>query len=125
MVEYQAHVGRVFAALADPTRRAIVEQLARTSRRRVTDIAESFPMSLNAVSKHLRVLENSGVLVRQREGRVHYCSLDPNAFSAPTEWMNEQRRFWEQRLDAMEAMFIRRKRSRRAIDRQSEGETEK
>lgn len=109
MVEYQQRIGVVFAALADPTRREIVHRLARTERMRVTEIAASFPVSLAAVSKHVRVLENSGLLRRERIGREHYCSLNAAALRGPAAWMAAQRHCWEGRLDAMEAMFARRR----------------
>jgi DNA-binding transcriptional ArsR family regulator len=109
MVEYSRHLGGVFFALADPTRRAIVERLARSGRVRVTEIASDFPVSLNAVSKHLQVLERSGLLSRERAGREHYFSLDARALRQPLAWMEQQREFWERRLDEMEAMFVRRR----------------
>ena len=70
-----ARLDAVFAALADPTRRAIIERLSR-SEARVTEVAEPFPMSLNAVSKHIRVLEASGVIERHRRGRDHILSVN-------------------------------------------------
>jgi DNA-binding transcriptional ArsR family regulator len=69
-----ARLDAVFAALADPTRRAIIERLSR-SEARVTEVAEPFHMSLNAVSKHIRVLEASGVIERRRKGRDHILSI--------------------------------------------------
>jgi DNA-binding transcriptional ArsR family regulator len=95
----------VFGALADPTRRAIVERLTNGHRLAVTELAADFPISLNAVSKHLKVLERSGLLRREIEGRVHYCSLAPTALQTPAEWIRKNRKFWETRLDALGAFM--------------------
>src|SRR5580704_11488812 len=91
----------VFAALADPTRRAIIERLSR-GEARVTDVAEPFHMSLNAVSKHIRVLEASGVIERHRKGRDHILSINTHSLDEIDDWIERTRRYWAQRLDAME-----------------------
>jgi len=89
-----------FAALADPTRRRIVSRLAR-GRARVTDLAEPFDMSLNAVSKHLKVLERAGLVHRQRDGREHYLRLRPAPLRDVATWVARYERFWTERLDAL------------------------
>jgi len=94
----------VFAALADPTRRAIIKRLS-VSEARVTEIAEPFPMSLNAVSKHIRVLEASGVIERRRQGRDHILSINPHSLDEVDGWIETTRRFWGVRLDAMERVL--------------------
>jgi DNA-binding transcriptional ArsR family regulator len=94
----------VFAALADPTRRAIIERLSR-SEARVTEIAKPFPMSLNAVSKHIRVLEASGVVARHRKGRDHILSINTRSLDEIDGWIERTRRYWEKRLDAMERLL--------------------
>jgi len=99
-----ARLDAVFAALADPTRRAIIERLSR-GEARVTDLAEPFPMSLNAVSKHIRVLEVSGVVARHRKGRDHILSINPGSLDEIDNWIDATRRFWNQRLDAMERLL--------------------
>jgi len=99
-----ARLDAVFAALADPTRRAIIERLSR-SEARVTEIAEPFPMSLNAVSKHIRVLEASGVVARRREGRDHILSINTSSLDEIDGWIARTRRYWEERLDAMEDLL--------------------
>jgi DNA-binding transcriptional ArsR family regulator len=96
-----ARLDAVFAALADPTRRAIIERLSR-SEARVTELAEPFHMSLNAVSKHIRVLETSGVVERQRKGRDHILSINTRSLDEIDGWIVRMRRYWEKRLDAME-----------------------
>ena len=94
----------VFAALADPTRRAIIERLSRGPAR-VTELAEPFDMSLNAVSKHIRVLEASGVIERRRKGRDHILSINTNSLNEADGWIEQTRRYWENRLDAMESLL--------------------
>src|SRR5215470_20444554 len=83
----------VLAALSDRTRRAIVIRLAERDAR-VTEVAEPFAMSLNAVSKHIRVLERAGVLKRRVVGRNHYLSVDLQALASIEEWMQRTRAFW-------------------------------
>src|SRR5271167_3033620 len=99
-----AHLDAVFAALADPTRRSIIESLTR-GEARVTELAEPFAMSLNAVSKHIRVLETSGLVHRRRSGRDHFLSINPRALDGVEKWVAHMRRFWNERLDAMERLI--------------------
>jgi DNA-binding transcriptional ArsR family regulator len=94
----------VFAALADPTRRAIIERLSH-GEARVTEVAEPFHMSLNAVSKHIRVLEASGVVERQKKGRDHILSINTHSLDAVDGWIGRTRSYWEKRLDAMEQLL--------------------
>src|SRR5580704_7530340 len=99
-----ARLNAVFAALADPTRRAIIERLSR-GEARVTEVAEPFHMSLNAVSKHIRVLEASGVIERRIEGRDHILSINTRSLDDVDDWIERTRRYWEERLDAMERLL--------------------
>lgn len=94
----------VFAALSDPTRRAIIERLSR-GEARVTEVAEPFDMSLNAVSKHIRVLEASGVIERQKKGRDHILSINTRSLDEVDGWIEQTRGYWEGRLDAMEGVL--------------------
>ena len=89
-------------ALADETRRGILERLSR-GEARVTELAAPFPISLNSVSKHIRILERAGLVRRHVSGRDHYLSLDPKPLDQITEWMVKSRDFWTRRLDALEA----------------------
>ena len=100
MVEHST-LDDVFGAIADPTRRAILHRLGRNPAR-VTDIAKRFPMSLNAVSKHLMVLERAGLIHREIHGREHTFSLEGKRLREATIWMEGMRHFWESRLDALE-----------------------
>src|ERR1700739_155842 len=95
-----ARLDAVFGALADPTRRAIIERLSR-SEARVTEVAEPFHMSLNAVSKHIRVLETSGGVERRREGRDHFLSINTRSLAEAEGWIDRTRRYWKERLDDM------------------------
>lgn len=102
LVEYNCmnSLDLAFAALADPTRRRIIARLAR-GRTRVTDLALPFDMSLNAVSKHLKVLERSGLIKRERLGREHYLRLRAAPLRKVVRWASQYERFWNQRLDAL------------------------
>ena len=87
-------------ALADPTRRQILEELS-AGRRRVTQLAEPFSISLPAVSKHLRVLEDAGLIKRKRQGREHRMELQAAPLQDAIRWMEQYRRFWEGSLEAL------------------------
>src|SRR5262245_42253065 len=91
-----------FAALADPTRRAILAQLAlgETS---VSELAEPFEMSLPAVSKHLKVLERAGLIVRGKKAQWRPCRIEAAPLRDVSDWVDRYRRFWEQRLDRLDA----------------------
>ena len=101
MVNYSiGSLDATFSALADPTRRAILAHLAR-GESSVTELAEPFDMSLPAVSKHLRVLQNAGLLARERDGRVHRCCLVGGPMKDAALWIARYRIFWERQLDAL------------------------
>jgi DNA-binding transcriptional ArsR family regulator len=95
---------RVLTAIADPTRRAILDRLARGPAR-VTDVAEPFEMSLAAVSKHVQMLERAGLVRRARRGREHTLTLDARPLRRVAQWTSRYERFWNQRLDRLEAFF--------------------
>lgn len=90
-----------FAALADPTRRAIVQRLAG-GELTVNEIAAPLNMTLPGVSKHLKVLEHAGLILRRREAQRRPCRLNPEKIKEAAEWMEQYRRFWEQSLDRLE-----------------------
>jgi DNA-binding transcriptional ArsR family regulator len=111
MVEYQSPtLDRVYAALADPTRRAILSRLTEQEAR-VTELAGPFTVSLNAVSKHLRVLEEAGLIRREVRGRDHYLSLDAAPLQEAAAWIETYRQFWTNRLDRLES-FLQQKRKK-------------
>ncbi len=90
-----------FSALADPTRRAILAMLLEDDMA-VTDVAEPFAMSLAAISKHLRVLADAGLIAQERRGRVTWCKLDPDAMRAASVWMQGFGQFDPVDLDGLE-----------------------
>lgn len=94
-------ISTTFSALADPTRRAILARLAlgETS---VTELAAPFEMSMPAVSKHLRVLENAGLITRGREAQWRPCKLKAEPLKQAAGWLEEYRQFWEQSFDRLE-----------------------
>jgi len=90
-----------FAALADPTRRAILARLA-SGETSVLKLAEPFDMSLPAVSKHLKVLERAGLIARGREAQWRPCRLEAKPLKGAADWVEQYRRFWEQKFDNLE-----------------------
>ena len=106
MVERSAaRLDDVFNAVADPTRRAILATLAR-GETNVGDLAARFPLSLNGVSKHVRVLERAGLVVRDVRGREHRLKLDARPLEQAADWIDHYRAFWNARLDALDG-FLR------------------
>lgn len=102
MVEYSSKLlDRTFAALADPTRRRILAQLAK-GEECVTELARPHAMSLAAVSKHLVVLEKAGLVKRRRDGRVHSLALEAKPMKEAQAWLERYRKFWEGNLDQFE-----------------------
>lgn len=108
------HLSTTFAALADPTRRAILARLA-SGECSVTELAEPFDMSLPAVSKHLRVLERAGLIARGREAQWRPCRLEPARLQEVAEWVEGYRAIWEARLDRMDSYLqeLKRKKERK------------
>jgi len=94
-------LSRVFAALADPTRREILSRLS-SGTRSVTELAEPHDMSLPAISKHLRVLERSGLIERARDAQWRPCRLQAAPLKEAVDWMEQYRRFWEESFDRLE-----------------------
>lgn len=92
------------AALADPTRRAILSRLAE-GEARVTEVARPFPISLNSVSKHVRMLERAKLVRRRIEGRDHFLSLDPAPLDEAADWIAAQKKLWAWRLGELEKVL--------------------
>jgi DNA-binding transcriptional ArsR family regulator len=99
-------LSQTFSALADPTRRAILARLA-TGAATVGELAEPFAMSLPAVSRHLRVLTDAGLIERSTEAQWRRCALRGEGFRAASDWMEFYRRFWEQQFERLEAFLKR------------------
>lgn len=104
-------LGQVLAAVSDPTRRAIVDRLADGAAR-VTDVAAPFRMSLNAVSKHIKVLESAGLVRRSRRGREHTLELNAAPIREISRWAHRYEAFWSERLDRLESFFGDKRRGR-------------
>ena len=107
MVKYIDNaLDRTFAAVADPTRRAILARLA-LGEASVGELAAPFSVSAPAISKHLKVLERAGLVAREKHGRVHRCRFDPAPMREAAAWIERTRQFWEDRLDALETYLQR------------------
>jgi DNA-binding transcriptional ArsR family regulator len=99
---YSEQLDRTFFALSDPTRRAIIGNLAAKGTCSVLELAEPFNMSLPAISKHLKLLENANLVTRKKEGRNHYLRLCATPMSEANEWISAYSRFWNTQLDQLE-----------------------
>jgi DNA-binding transcriptional ArsR family regulator len=108
----QTNLDQTLIALADPTRRAILERLSK-GESRVTELARPFAISLNAVSKHIRMLERANLVRRRCVGREHFLSLNREPLDEAAVWIEAQRAIWSARLDALDAIL-------RAEDAQAE-----
>jgi DNA-binding transcriptional ArsR family regulator len=97
----QDHLSTTFAALADPTRRAILAGLA-SGEKSVTELGKPFDMSLPAISKHLKVLEHAGLIARSRDAQWRPCRLAAGPLKNAAEWLEEYRRFWEESFDRLD-----------------------
>ncbi|MBO9656421.1 metalloregulator ArsR/SmtB family transcription factor [Agrobacterium sp. SOY23] len=105
MVELSAsHLDTVFHALGDATRRTMLRDLSR-GERTVSQLAQPFDISLAAASKHIKALENAGLIHREVRGRTHVCRLAPEPLAEAHEWLDFYRRFWGNRLDILEQML--------------------
>jgi DNA-binding transcriptional ArsR family regulator len=110
MVKY-SHTGpdlaldRTFAALADPTRRALLARLGEWGNLSVSELARPLPMSLPAVMKHLAVLSDAGLIVRSKTGRTVACALAAAPMQQAVDWLNRYQRFWSERLDRLAAFL--------------------
>jgi len=99
-------LSQTFSALADPTRRAILARLA-TGEATVGELAEPFEISLPAVSRHLKVLTDAGLIERHTDAQWRRCELKAEGLRAAADWIEFYRRFWERRLDSLEAFLKR------------------
>jgi DNA-binding transcriptional ArsR family regulator len=105
MVDYNPQqLDSVFHALADPTRRALLKSLAEREQT-ISELAAPFDMSLEAVSKHVRVLERAGLVERTIEGRTHVCRLNAEPMHGGLEWIRHYEKYWNRRLDVLEDLL--------------------
>jgi len=100
MVYYSAALDNTFSALADPTRRAIISKLTE-GETPIIAIAAPFDMSLPAVTKHIRVLEKAGLVIRRKQGRVRYCRLNAEPMREAAQWLAFYQKFWDAKLDSL------------------------
>ena len=100
MLNSQQSLDRVFQALADPTRRGLVERLSRGPAS-VSELAQPLNMSLPAVVQHLKLLEASGLIRTEKQGRVRTCHIEPQSLQLVEQWINDRRIGWERRLDRL------------------------
>ena len=104
MIAINQSLDLTLLALADPTRRAILQRLSR-GEARVTELAAPFPISLNSVSKHIRILERARLVRRRRSGKEHLLSLEQQSLEEAAAWMAAQKNIWNARLDVLEALL--------------------
>ncbi len=107
MVEYKKDkiLSAVLKALSDSTRRALLTQLCQQGPSRVTDLANVYDMSLNAISKHIKVLEKAGLVSRKTIGRTHWIEVDLKQVAAVDDWFSELKSIWALRLDKLEELM--------------------
>src|SRR5881398_309585 len=102
MVQYRTtRLDTSFAALSDPTRRGVLEQLGRADAS-ITDLAETFDMTLTGMKKHVGVLEQAGLVTTKKIGRVRTCQLGPRRLEKETVWLERYRQRWDERFDALD-----------------------
>ena len=119
MVQYStARLDASFAALADPTRRGVLSQLGRTDAS-ITDLAARFRMTLTGMQKHVRVLEQAGLVTTKKVGRVRTCKLGPRRLEEETAWLDGYRRRWDERFDALQGVVAELTRKERSDERKT------
>jgi len=118
MVNYwDGHLDRVFAALSDPTRRAVLSRLARTRPLSVTALAEPFDLKLHTVMKHLDVLADAGLIRRAKTGRTVHVEIADGSLQPAVQWLQRQERFWSASLDRLAVYAEARERKAQDKDR--------
>jgi DNA-binding transcriptional ArsR family regulator len=110
MVEYSSEqkLNHIFHALADETRRSLLEKI-KNSPVRVTELASDYPVSLNSISKHIKVLEKAGLIKRNIEGRVHLCEANPKELEKADKWIKKYTNFWNEKLNNLEKYITKNK----------------
>lgn len=108
MVQYSPRLDHTFAALADPTRRGVLEHLGRSDAS-ISELAAKFDITLTGMKKHVQILEQSGLVATQKVGRVRTCALGPRRLDDEVAWIDHYRRMLDARLDRLEAFLERTK----------------
>jgi DNA-binding transcriptional ArsR family regulator len=117
MVQFtNIHLDSSFAALADVTRRGVLERLGRADAS-ITDLAEKFDMTLTGMKKHVGVLEQAGLVTTEKVGRVRTCKLGPRRLQEVTDWLEKYRQLWEARFDELDAVVEELKQKERKASR--------
>ena len=122
MVKYSASLDSTFGALADPTRRAILASLM-LGEASLSDLAGPHRMSLPAVIKHVRVLQNAGLVSQKKVGRTRFCQLAPAPLKVAEDWIAQYRRFWEGAFDSLERFLSQDPASEKVEDQQKENQS--
>jgi DNA-binding transcriptional ArsR family regulator len=104
MVDQTSRLDLVFRALGDPTRRTMLERLAK-GEQTVSDLAAPYRMSLAAASKHIQTLEKAGLVKRTVRGRIHYCRIDPRPLERADDWLRGYERLWDTRIERLKEML--------------------
>jgi DNA-binding transcriptional ArsR family regulator len=115
MVQFQPSVDASFAALSDPTRRGVLEQLGRTEAS-ISDLAEKFHMTLTGMKKHVGVLEQAGLVVTQKIGRVRTCRLGSRGLEQEAAWIEKHRQLWAARFNELDAIVDELKRKEKSSE---------
>jgi DNA-binding transcriptional ArsR family regulator len=115
MVQFHSNVDASFAALSDPTRRGVLEQLGRTDAS-ISELAEKFHMTLTGMKKHVGVLEQAGLVTTQKVGRVRTCSLGSRGLEEEAAWLEQHRRLWAARFDELDKLVDQLKRKEKSIE---------
>lgn len=105
MAKYTAQLNAIFQALADPTRRAVLGRLGEGPAS-ISELAKPFDMALPSFMKHIRLLEDSGLIRTQKEGRVRTCAIERKSFAVAERWLAAQRTIWEGRTDRLEQFVL-------------------
>jgi len=106
MVQYSRKLNDAFGALADPTRRGILERLGRSDAA-ISELADSFDMTLTGIKKHVQLLEDAGLVTTEKVGRVRHCTLGPRRLDQETAWIAEYQRMLEARFNRLEEFLER------------------
>jgi DNA-binding transcriptional ArsR family regulator len=122
MVNYSLRLDRTFAALTDPTRRAILARLEREDAATVSALAEPFAIKLPAVMKHLDVLDEAGLISRTKAGRTVTVRLRPEPMREAMEWLQRYERFWSASLDRLKLLAEAQERSARGAEAKPDGD---
>jgi DNA-binding transcriptional ArsR family regulator len=115
MVHYQASLDATFAALSDVTRRGVLEQLGNSDAS-ITDLAQRFDMTLTGMKKHVSVLEQAGLVITEKVGRVRTCKLGQRRLEEEAAWIERHRQLWSARFDALDELVEQLKRKEKADD---------